>query len=104
MLDGITEEIKYEYGLKTCQKMKQDLLQELKEKIGKCTCGRIENLTIDHIIPEMILRDFGFRPRKFFDRENFRLLCRPCNQLKSGRLDFSIPKTKELLLKYLKDL
>ena len=94
--------IKYEYGEKTRIKMEHDLLDEWKVSIGKCEdCGRTEMLTLDHIIPLIILRDFGFNPKKFFDKENLRLICRPCNGIKSGRLDFSDPRTKKLLLKYL---
>lgn len=96
------ESIQFEYGKKTRQKMEMELLAEWRISIGKCqTCSRTENLTLDHIIPLIIIRDFGFDPQKFFDKEDLRLICRPCNQLKAGRLDFSDPHTKELLLKYL---
>jgi 5-methylcytosine-specific restriction endonuclease McrA len=69
--------------------------------VGKCArCGRSEMLTIDHIIPKTLLRFFMDAERELL-LENYQVLCRPCNQLKSAQLDFSIPQTKELLLKLL---
>lgn len=96
------DNIQFEYGSKTRQKMEHELLEAWKRDIGKCqTCGRKENLTLDHIIPLLILKDFGFDPKKFFDKDDMRLLCRPCNQLKSNHLDFNDPRTEKLLLKYI---
>ncbi|MEA2982151.1 MAG: hypothetical protein QOF09_3974 [Alphaproteobacteria bacterium] len=36
--------------------------------------------------------------------DNLVLLCRPCNGIKSDRLDFSIPETKQILLRLLEAL
>lgn len=68
---------------------------------AKCRkCGRETLLTIDHIIPKILLRSFMDIEVEIF-LENYQVLCRPCNQLKSGQLDFSIPETKQLLLRLL---
>src|SRR3990167_6668156 len=64
-------------------------------------CGRTENLTIDHIISKNIIRSFGVDIDKHFDENDLRILCFSCNQFKGNQLDFSTPKTKQLLLKYL---
>jgi 5-methylcytosine-specific restriction endonuclease McrA len=63
-----------------------------------CKCGRTENLTLDHIIPIDTLRQFGVLPEKEIIEGNYQLLCRTCNAFKSNKLDFSNPKTKELLI------
>jgi 5-methylcytosine-specific restriction endonuclease McrA len=82
-------------------KRRQWLENELRLK-GKCEkCPRETLLTIDHIIPIFIIKDMGFDFEQFFDVENLRLLCRPCNALKSNHLDFSTPRTKYLMRKYL---
>ena len=65
-------------------------------------CGRKENLTVDHIVPVSLLEQLGI----YIDQdpnecENWQILCFPCNQYKKGRLDFTHPKTKPLLLKYI---
>src|SRR5690348_16550010 len=71
----------------------------LRSELGCEKCGRPTNLTLDHIIPVHILADFGFDFLEMYDEENLRLLCKPCNNMKSNHLDFSTPKTKHLLLK-----
>jgi len=72
---------------------------------GKCArCGRKHMLTLDHIIPLQILSMMGVDTKRHWDEENNQLLCRPCNSLKGLQLDFGNPKTKILLLKYLKSL
>lgn len=63
-------------------------------------CQRKNNLSIDHIVPFTLLEQFGLNAEYFIDEENFAVLCRGCNGLKSARLDFSNPKTKPLLQKY----
>ncbi len=70
----------------------------------KCKCGRGDMLTVDHIIPKMLLRDFGVDVEREWMPENLELMCRPCNALKSGHLDFSNPKTKEMLVQLLSKL
>ncbi len=65
-------------------------------------CRTPERLTIDHIIPIMILTAMGFTVEEMFeDMDNLRLLCRECNTKKNCQLDFKDPRTKPLLLKYL---
>lgn len=76
--------------------------RELIAEKGECEkCHRHNMLTIDHIIPIHILESFGIDVQHNFIKENLRVLCRPCNSFKSNKLDFSTPRTKELLLKFL---
>lgn len=62
-------------------------------------CGRVENLTLDHIVPLLILNQLGIDTEREIVEGNYRILCRICNQFKSGKLDFSTLKTKEILIK-----
>lgn len=72
---------------------------------GVCKrCGREDMLTVDHNIPKWMLADFGIDFEREFMPSNLVLLCRPCNAVKSGHLDFSLPQTKELLLELLANL
>lgn len=74
----------------------------LKEQPQKCEdCGRIEDLTVDHIVPLELLRNFGINVETELLEEDLKVLCRRCNQYKGHRLDFKDPRTKVLLLKYL---
>jgi 5-methylcytosine-specific restriction endonuclease McrA len=67
-----------------------------------CTkCSSIDNLTLDHIIPRDLLLQFGVDVDHEIVEENYQILCRRCNIFKANRLDFSNPKTKELLIKLL---
>ena len=74
---------------------------------GKCVrCGRVAtelnmSLTLDHIIPERLLAKMGIDIERYWDDDNIQVYCRICNGQKSNQLDFTLPKTKELLLKYL---
>jgi 5-methylcytosine-specific restriction endonuclease McrA len=78
---------------------------EIKETLPqKCKCGRTENLTLDHIIPQNILKDLGVDIEREIIEDNYQILCRTCNQFKSNRLDFSEPKTKEILIRLLQKL
>lgn len=71
--------------------------------IGKCErCGNKKNLTYDHIIPCKILKMFNIDPLREFWEENSQCYCHACNTMKADNLDFSNPKTKELLLTLLK--
>lgn len=70
---------------------------------GVCVkCGRKDSeairLTLDHIIPDDIVRQFGIDPKQTWNPENVQLYCKVCNQFKANKLDFSNPKTKPLLL------
>lgn len=79
----------------------QKFLSEAKE----CEkCKRKSLFSVDHIIPLKLLADFGFNINLFYDKEDLRILCQPCNYLKSDHLDFSTLKTKILLLKYLRNI
>src|SRR3990167_2147886 len=72
---------------------------------GKCKrCERTEKLTLDHIIPLSLLAQLGIDTEREFYEENLQLYCQACNHYKGSRLDFIIPKTKELLLKYIEKL
>ncbi len=62
-------------------------------------CGGNDVLTIDHIVPISLLEDFDLL-EQITDEENFQILCRRCNRFKADKLDFSTPKTKDLLIKY----
>lgn len=94
------------YHLKTKKALIEAKHKYLDEKIASSTpcekCGRTDMQTIDHIIPLKVLAEMGAVIKKFYDEKDIRILCRPCNHMKSDRLDFSTPKTKELLIKYLK--
>lgn len=64
-------------------------------------CGTKEiKLTVDHIVPCSILSDLGITDF-YEDTDNFQILCIDCNTSKRAHLDFSEPRTKQLLLKYL---
>lgn len=67
-------------------------------------CGRATMLSVDHIIPKSILEVMGVDVERAFMPENLMILCRPCNGIKSSRLDFSIPQTKAVLLSLLEKL
>lgn len=84
-----------------------ELEQRKKQIVSKAVhCNRClskYNLTVDHIIPIEILMSMGMNLLETFKEENFQILCGKCNSLKGNRLDFSNPKTKELLIKYLNE-
>lgn len=72
---------------------------------GRCgRCPRTDMLTTDHLVPKAILEVMGVDVERTFMPDNLVLLCRPCNGIKSDRLDFSIPQTKIILLKLLEAL
>ena len=79
--------------------------QEIEEYLDRHNCARCnshENLTIDHIITvAFLMGQFGATKEETFDWDNFQVLCRRCNTLKSGRFDLSHEKTKPLLVKYI---
>ena len=80
--------------------LEREIFQDLKKQYGKCQkCWRTENLNLDHIIPRDILKMFGMDVDREILEGNYSILCRPCNTFKGNKLDFSNPKTKELLLK-----
>lgn len=70
------------------------------EKCRKCSAT--DQLTLEHIVPRHLLFELGVpEAEQFTDLDNMELLCAPCNHFKSGRLDFSHPRTKSILLKYI---
>lgn len=86
-------------------KWKAAYLKHLKATIGMCEkCGRTgeNHLTIDHIIPQAILKSMGIEAHLDRETKNLRLLCRICNTNKGHFLDFTDKRTKPLLLMYLK--
>lgn len=65
---------------------------------AKCArCGAKKDLTLDHIVPKAYLSAFCVNTDTEFVDGNYQLLCRLCNSHKAHRLDFSNPKTKEIL-------
>ena len=70
---------------------------------AKCRrCSETRFLSIEHIVPEWILKQlFASLEELYNDFDNLEILCRFCNQIKNGQLDFSNPKTKIILLKYI---
>ena len=66
----------------------------------KCQCGedRIEKLTVDHIVPVQILKDFGLSMSEMYQLKFLKVMCRQCNALKANHLDFKDQRTKEILL------
>ena len=67
-------------------------------------CNRTDRLTLDHIVPVAYLGAFGFDVLREVVEDNYQILCQPCNLFKMDRLDFSNPKTKEILLRLLDKL
>ncbi len=97
-----TKSIRYtgymKYG-KALEKRKKEIIAA----IGKCEKCHVQRdvLTIDHIIPIALLLEMGYLKEETYDEDNFMVMCLICQHQKSRRLDFSNPKTKPLLLKYL---
>ena len=97
------EEKKFEkYTKMAVLKLQKEFLEQSEQKCAKCP--NTKNLTLDHIIPVSILRNLNIDPAKTFDKKNLQVLCYACNQMKGHELDFINPKTKKLLLEYLKEL
>lgn len=78
------------------------LQRKFVEEATECArCGRREWLSLDHIVPFSLLEQLGVDMKVDDDDENWQILCRPCNVFKANRLDFTNPKTKEILLRYI---
>jgi 5-methylcytosine-specific restriction endonuclease McrA len=76
-----------------------------KDEAKECEkCKRVNDLTLDHIVPKDIMFQLGIDIDRVFIEDNLRILCKLCNQFKSNKLDFSTPKTKEILLRYLEKI
>ena len=80
----------------------QEWLARKIDRGEKCVkCGRDHNLTVDHILPDFLIESFGYEPMRHWDEENLVVMCKICNNLKGHKLDFSLPQTKPLLIKYI---
>jgi len=82
------------------QKIFHDLMA-INPVCNKCQRNNLEDLTLDHIIPRLILENFGVDTKREIIEGNYQVLCILCNNFKGHKLDFSLPKTKEILLKLL---
>lgn len=73
-------------------------------KYCKC-CGRnFETLTRDHIVPKSLVGRmyFAFGLSKKYSTfsgnvENYRMICKECNQSKKNKLDWTEPYTREFM-------
>ncbi len=105
LLKQLKEELKQKGKLENLTRRNRILLEQTFFKDNKnkgCEkCQRKENPTLDHIVPKDILKQFGIDIDTEFIEDNLRILCKTCNTFKGNRLDFSTPKTKEILLKIL---
>lgn len=106
LIEEIRNKEKYEKDTrKKLVLTEQAIFKDLIDIDAKCSrCGRREYLTLDHIVPKVILQTFGVDTDRKSVEGNYQLLCKTCNSFKSGRLDFSIPITKTILLKLLEKL
>ena len=76
----------------------------LKKNGGHCAyprCGESTHLTIDHIIPKIVLTSLGFVDAYKTDDDNLQILCKQHNSDKGNLLDYTNPKTLPLLKKYI---
>jgi hypothetical protein len=73
---------------------------------GKCEkCDKdFPILSVEHIIPQHLLRQLGILDGVYEDEDNFALYCHTCNHFKGGQIDMSHPKTVPLLKKYVNKL
>lgn len=64
-----------------------------------CACGETnkERMTVDHIVPMQILKEFGLTIEEMYDYKFLRIMCRKCNAMKANHLDFTDKRTKEIL-------
>lgn len=67
-------------------------------------CNKMRAITVEHIIPVMLLQQLGLNDEAQNDTDNFELLCYACNMFKGGRIDMAHPKTIPLLKKYINKL
>lgn len=90
------------------RKVRESKLFEWQEKAkspGECAkCKRLCLwLTVDHIIPVSVLDRLDDGVELILnDEENFQLLCKPCNMMKSSIIDITNPKTAKLMVKYMR--
>jgi 5-methylcytosine-specific restriction endonuclease McrA len=85
--------------------LEQQIFKDLLGQEASCRkCKRTDNLTLEHIIPKDILKTFGVDVDREIIEGNYTITCRICNSFKGNRLDFSIPETKQILLKLIQNL
>ncbi len=87
-------------GKKNTKLREYQLLAELGGECSKCK-RNMEKLSVDHIVPVNFLKCLDDTRLMYEDEDNFVVICQPCNHLKSGRFDFTNPKTAKLLQKYI---
>lgn len=81
------------------------LQKEYRGKEGVCPkCGKLKEITVDHIIPAHFLESIGLYDEAVNDGDNFELMCYWCNKYKGGRIDLANPKTVPLLKKYINQI
>lgn len=100
----IIKEEKKELNLTINQRilLEQKWIQEKRATHTMCEKCKVKLAdTLDHVIARNLLKCFGIDPERHYDEDNFAALCKICNLTKSNMLDFTNPKTKPLLLKYI---
>lgn len=104
--DWLKERVKEEGSKRNYRLIyEQSILKEALELKSPCVrCGRTDKQSLDHVVPRDILKSFGIDPDSYIIEGNYQILCLGCNHLKSNRLDFGNPKTKEILIKLLETL
>ena len=89
------------------KKKKQSKLYEWQTRTlqGKevCRCGNVAD-TVDHIVPQMLMKMFLRHEDIYEDEENLEFMCKTCNKIKNTNLDYKNPKTISLLKKYIQKL
>lgn len=82
----------------------QAIFKDLVVEHKKCQmpeCKNVTNLTLDHLVPKDILKQFGVDIEREIIEDNYWILCRRCNTFKGNKLYFINPKTKEILQRLL---
>jgi 5-methylcytosine-specific restriction endonuclease McrA len=109
-LQQLIKEVKQKKQLDNLSKKQLTALEEqtfydLNKECAKCgRCSRVDDLTLDHIIPKFILEQFGIDTQRVYIEGNYQILCRVCNVFKANRLDFANPQTKPLLIKLIEKI
>ena len=79
-----------------------ELAQSGAERCAKC--GEAQDLTIDHIVPVSLLKQFLLGSVEDYDlqynyAQNFQVLCYQCNKQKADKIEIENPRTYEILEK-----
>ena len=93
--------------MKKRMKLKKLQAHTIKEMIAsgrdKCEkCGRLDMLTIDHIIPYSLLMQFGLATEETYHDKYVTVLCRICNAYKADKIDMNDRRVKPLLEELIK--